>query len=93
MQKLDQWDNSAAQCEEAKISGFDRGARSLFKEPTLYLSILGFLLVSFLALGNTPMIFWAVFFSLSAISVVFHIIAERYIFFEKDRISAFRNTI
>ncbi len=80
MQTLEHPDLAENPGEEPKISGFDSGNRSLFKEPTLYLSVLGFLIISFLALGNTPALFWTAFLALSAVSVIFHIFAERFIF-------------
>lgn len=63
-----------------KISGFDGGRRSIFKEPTLYLSVLVILIATSVCLGKTPAAFWLSFTGLTCIAVIFHVIAERFLF-------------
>lgn len=66
-----------------KIDGFDTGGKSFLREPTLYLSILGLFIACSVTLTKTPTAFWITFASFSAVIVILHIIAERYLFKQK----------
>ncbi len=70
--------------EQPRIGGFDPGGKPFFREPSLYLSILAVFAATSVTLNKTPLIFWIVFLSISALAVVLHIIAERALFANKD---------
>jgi hypothetical protein len=62
---------------ERKIGGFDSGTRPLYKEPSLYLSIVTILITTMIYLGKTPALFCLSFGSLTAVAVMLHVLAER----------------
>lgn len=68
---------------EPEITGFDAGTRSIFMEPSLYLSIAVMFVVSIVTLGRTPMMFWLSFIGSSVLAIVFHMVAERFLFKSK----------
>lgn len=69
--------------QQPEITGFDSGTTSIFAEPSLYLSIAVMFVVSLVSLGNTPFMFWLSFLGASLLAVVFHMIAERFLFKSK----------
>lgn len=76
-------DDSAAQNTQPKpqIGGFNPATtRSIFREPSLYLSIAVIFIVSLVSLGANPWVFWISFFAMTLLSVAFHVLAERVIF-------------
>lgn len=66
-----------------KISGFDRTNRSMFREPSLYLSLAVILVISIVNLNQTPLLFWGSFIAMSALALAFHMAAERMLFKSK----------
>ena len=68
---------------EPEITGYDAGTRSIFMEPSLYLSIAVMFVVSIVTLGRTPMMFWLSFIGSSVLAIVFHMVAERFLFKSK----------
>jgi len=74
---------------EIKISGYEGGKRSIFKEPSLYISIVAIFVATSVCLLKTPVIFLAAFTVLSALAVAFHVIAERFLFRANKEYDAF----
>lgn len=89
MQTLEEPELNCSEVRESEISGFDAGHRSILREPTLYVSIIGVFIISWLALNNTPTVFWIVSLALSALCAIAHILAERYIFSAKKENKGF----
>lgn len=75
--------DSTAEQDQSEITGFDGGTRSIFSEPSLYLSIVVMFAVSLVSLGNTPLMFWISFLGTSVLAIAFHVVAERFIFKSK----------
>lgn len=65
---------------EPKINGFDNGTRSIFKEPSLYLSIAIIFIATSVCFSKTPTLFWLSLALMSAVAVAFHFMAERFLF-------------
>ncbi len=74
---------------EIKISGYEGGKQTIFKEPSLYLSIIAIFFATSVCLLKTPVIFLAAFTILSALAVAFHVIAERFLFRANKEYDAF----
>ncbi|MBZ0185345.1 MAG: hypothetical protein K8F91_03760 [Candidatus Obscuribacterales bacterium] len=74
---------------EHKIGGYDRGTRSIRKEPSLYLSIAIIFVATSVCLGKTPAVFWVSFVVLSAVAIMLHALSERMIFRTKSDFDAF----
>ncbi|MBX3149880.1 hypothetical protein KF728_07030 [Candidatus Obscuribacterales bacterium] len=74
---------------EIKISGYEGGKQTIFKEPSLYLSIIAIFFATSVCLLKTPVIFLAAFTILSALAVAFHVIAERFLFRANKEFDAF----
>ncbi|MBX3076874.1 hypothetical protein KF913_23395 [Candidatus Obscuribacterales bacterium] len=74
---------------DIKISGYEGGKRSIFKEPSLYISIVAIFVATSVCLLKTPVIFLAAFTVLSALAVAFHVIAERFLFRANKEYDAF----
>lgn len=67
--------------EDWTINGYDGDQKkSVFKEPSLYLSIITILMATSVVLGKTPSLFWIAFIALTALAIAFHLLAERYLF-------------
>lgn len=66
-----------------KISGFERTNRSMFREPSLYLSLAVILVISIVNLNRTPLLFWGSLISMSTLALGFHMAAERMLFKSK----------
>lgn len=73
-----------------KISGFDGGGRSFLKEPSLYLSIAIVAVANWVCLNKTPAVFWVSLVAMTAIAVVFHFVAERFLFRTKKEFEFFK---
>ncbi len=65
---------------EPIINGFENGAKPLLKEPSLYLSIAIVFIATAVCFSKTPIFFWLSLGLMSALAVVFHIMAERFLF-------------
>ena len=65
---------------EPAINGFDGGTRPIFKEPSLYLSIAIVLIATSVCLSKTPTVFWSSLAAMTIVAVMFHILAERFLF-------------
>lgn len=66
---------------EWTINGYDGGnKRSVFREPSLYLSIVVIFMATSVVLGKTPTIFWSTFIALTVLAIIFHVLAERVLF-------------
>ncbi|MBS1992768.1 MAG: hypothetical protein JSS83_19760 [Cyanobacteria bacterium SZAS LIN-3] len=74
---------------EIKISGFDGDTRSVWKEPSLYLSIAVIVVAASVCVGNSAVIFWVSVLSMSALAIIFHILAEKFLFRSKKEFSQF----
>lgn len=72
-----------------KITGFDGGTRPVFKEPSLYLSLIVIFIVSLVCQNNSPGLFWLSFGSMTALAVILHVLAERLIFRSNKAYDAF----
>ncbi|MBI2811051.1 MAG: hypothetical protein HYX67_09520, partial [Candidatus Melainabacteria bacterium] len=89
--------NSTESCETAdsfplpqhKITGFDGGIRPVWKEPSLYLSVAVIFIATSVCLSNSPGVFWLSFGSMTALAVVFHVLAERLLFRSNKEFDAF----
>lgn len=75
--------------QEIKISGYDSGKRAIFKEPSLYFSIVAIFVATSVCLLKTTVIFISAFTLLSALAVSFHVIAERFLFRANKEFDAF----
>lgn len=75
--------------DEPTINGFDSGNRSIFKEPSLYLSIAVVFIAAFACLNKTPTVFWLSVSLMTAVAVIFHIMAERFLFRAKKEHQVF----
>ncbi|MCC7529774.1 MAG: hypothetical protein IT342_14720 [Candidatus Melainabacteria bacterium] len=73
-----------------KISGFDGGTRSFLKEPSLYLSIAIVAVANWVCLNKTPNVFWVSFAAMTAVAIVFHVVAERFLFRSKKEYTFFK---
>ncbi len=73
-----------------KISGFDSGTRSFLKEPSLYLSIAIVAVANWVCLNKTPNVFWVSFAAMTAVAIVFHVVAERFLFRSKKEYTFFK---
>ncbi|MBU6455338.1 MAG: hypothetical protein KGS72_26440 [Cyanobacteria bacterium REEB67] len=76
---------------EIKISGFDGDTRAVLKEPSLYLSIAVIFVAASVCVGNSATIFWIAFVSMSAMAIVFHVLAERFLFRSKQEFTYFKS--
>jgi len=64
----------------SRINGFDGGTRPIFKEPSLYLSIAIVLVATSVCFSKTPIVFCLSLVVMTALAIVFHIVAERFLF-------------
>ncbi|MFA6208573.1 MAG: VIT domain-containing protein [Candidatus Obscuribacterales bacterium] len=85
----DESSTAESACAEPIINGFDSGNRSIFKEPSLYLSIAVVFIAAFACLNKTPTVFWLSVGLMSAVAVIFHIMAERFLFRAKKEHQVF----
>ena len=74
---------------EIKINGFDSGTRPIYREPSLYLSILVVFVATYCCLGKTPTIFWLALSVLTGVAIMFHVLAERVLFRARREFDAF----
>jgi len=74
---------------ELKISGYDGDTRSVWKEPSLYLSIAVIFIAASVCVGSSATIFWVTFLSMSAMAIIFHVLAERFLFKSKGEFAQF----
>ena len=65
---------------EPTINGFDCGTLPIFREPSLYLSIAIVFIATSVCLSKTPTVFWLSLVAMTAVAVMFHIMAERFLF-------------
>lgn len=70
--------------EPPKIGGYDSGTISIHKEPSLYLSLLVVLIMSWMTLGANTILFWSSVLVFSLAAILLHLIAERIIFARRD---------
>lgn len=87
---IDTDDTDSMDLTPPKISGFDGGGRSFLKEPSLYLSITIVAVANWVCLNKTPAVFWVSLVAMTAIAVVFHVVAERFLFRTKNEFEFFK---
>ncbi len=74
---------------EPAINGFDGGTRPIYREPSLYLSIAIVLIATSVCLSKTPTVFWSSLGAMTIVAVMFHIMAERFLFSAKKEHQSF----
>jgi len=74
---------------EPTINGFDGGTRAVFKEPSIYLSIAIVFIATTVCLSKTPTLFWLSLGIMTAVAVMFHVMAERFLFRSKKEHQVF----
>ncbi len=79
-QSLSPDDHDEMSLTPPKISGYDGGTHSILKEPSLYLSIAVVFIATSVCLSKTPTMFWLSVLAMSAVAIVFHLLAERFLF-------------
>lgn len=72
-----------------KISGFEGTTRSVFKDPSLYLSLAIVTIATYACLGKSPTVFWVSLISLLLVALAFHVVAEKVLFRSKKEFEFF----
>lgn len=72
-----------------KISGLESSTRTIFREPSLYLSMIIVTIATSACLSKTPTVFWISLVTLLMVAVAFHVVAEKILFRTKKEFEFF----